>query len=126
MFPSKRIDRAAHPVELNASVLRGSLSEVLAIYDEPSTTMIDKCRRMELVLARGAGGGFDRGLVEDLVYSTLTELMTDGLLRPGEGVPKKGFISQSDISFKRGASGKLESATVMITPIKRRGETCWG
>ena len=122
MFPSKRIDRAAHPVELNASVLRSSLSEVLAIYDEPSTTMIDKRRRMELVLARGAGGGFDRGLVEDLVYSTLTELMTDGLLRPGEGVPKKGFISQSDISFKRGASGKLESATVMITPIKRRGK----
>ena len=121
MFPSKRIDRAAHPVELNASVPRGSLSEALAIYDEPSTTMIDKCRRMELVLARGAGGGFDRGLVEDLVYSTLTELMTDGLLRPGGGVPKKGFISKSDISFKRGASGKLESATVMITPIKRRG-----
>ena len=115
MFPSKRIDRAAHPVELNASVIRGSLSEVLAIYDEPSTTMIDKCRRMELVLARGAG-------VEDLVYSTLTELMTDGLLRPGEGVPKQGFISQSDISFRRCASGKLESATVMITPIKRRGK----
>ena len=122
MFPSKRIDRAAHPVELNASVLRSSLSEVLAIYDEPTTTMIDKRRRMELVLARGGGGGFDRGLVTDLVYSTLTELMTDGLLRPGEGVPKKGFISQSDISFKRGASGKLESATVMITPIKRRGK----
>ena len=121
MFPLKRIDRAAHPVELNASVLRGSLSEVLAIYDEPSTTMIDKCRWMELVLARGAGGGFDRGLVEDLIYSTLTELMTGGLLRPGEGVLKKGFISQSNISFKRSASGKLESATVMITPIKRRG-----
>ena len=122
MFPSKRIDRAAHPVELNAAVLRSSLSEVLAIYDEPSTTMIDKRRRMELVIARGAGGGFDRGLVEDLVYSSLTELMTDGLLRPGEGVPKKGFISQADVSFKRGASGKLESATVMITPIKRRGK----
>ena len=76
---------------------------------------------MELVLARGAGGGFDRSLVEDLVYSTLTELMTDGLLRPGEGVPKKGFISHSDIPFKGGAGGKLESATVMITPIKRRG-----
>ena len=26
MLPSKRIDRAAHPVELNAPVLRGSLS----------------------------------------------------------------------------------------------------
>ena len=78
---------------------------------------------MELVLSRGAGGGFDRDLVEDLVYSTLTELMTDSLLRPGEGVPNKGgFISQSDISFKRGAGGRLESATVMITPIKRRGE----
>ena len=50
MFPSKRIDRAAHPVELNSSVLRSSLAEVLAIYDEPSTTMIDKRRRMELVL----------------------------------------------------------------------------
>ena len=59
------------------------------------------------MLARGAGGEFDRGLVEDLVFSTLTELMTDGLLRPDEGVSKKGFISQSDISFKRGASGKL-------------------
>jgi hypothetical protein len=34
----------------------------------------------------------------------------------------KGFIFQPDISFKRSASGKLESATVMITPIKRRGE----
>ena len=122
MFPSKRIDRAAHPVEINESVLRSSLSEVLAIYDEPSTTMIDKRRRIELAFSRGAGGGFDRGLVEDLVFSTLTELMTDGLLRPGEGVPKKGFISQSDISFKRGACGKLESATVMITPIKRRGK----
>ena len=102
MFPSKRIDRAAHPVEINESVLRSSLSEVLAIYDEPSTTMIDKRRRIELAFSRGAGGGFDRGLVEDLVFSTLTELITDGLLRPGEGVPKKGFMSQSNISFKRG------------------------
>ena len=125
MFPSKRIDRAAHPVELNAAVPRGSLSEVLVIYDEPSRTMIDKRRRMELVLARGAGGGFDLGLVEDLAYSTLTELMTDGLLRPSEGVPKKSFISQSDVSFNRSASGKLESATVMITPIKRRGKHVW-
>ena len=48
------------------------MSEVLAIYDEPSTTMDDKCRRMELVLARGAGGGFDRGLVEDLMMPTDT------------------------------------------------------
>ena len=126
MFPSKRIDRAAHPVELNAAVLRSSLSEVLAIYDEPSTTMIDKRRRIELVLARGAGEGSDRGLVEDLFYSTLTELVTDGQLRPGEGVPKEGFISQSDIYSKRGASGKLESATVMITPIKRRGKHVGG
>ena len=55
MFLSKRIDLAAHSVELNAPVPRGSLSGVLAIYDGPSTTMIDKCRRMALVLARGAG-----------------------------------------------------------------------
>ena len=46
----------------------------------------------------------------------------DGLLRPGEIMPKKGFISQSNVTFERDGSGKLISATVMIVPIKRYGK----
>ena len=122
MFPAKRTDRAAHPVESNAIALRSSLDSLLAIYDEPSSDVMSKVRRMELELSKGSRNGFDLELTEDLVYSALTELMTDGLLRPGEGVPKKGFISQKDVSFERDEGGKLIAATVMITPIKRRGK----
>jgi hypothetical protein len=122
MFPSKRIDRAAHPAEINSTVLRKSLDELLAIYDEASTPRHEKCRRMELWMPRSSGKGFDLDRTEDLVYSALTELMTDGILRPGEGLPKRHMISQKDVTFKHDAAGRLESVTVMITPIKRRGE----
>lgn len=122
MFPAKRIDRAAHPAEINSTVLRKSLDELFAIYDEASTPRHEKCRRMELWMSRSSGKGFDLDLTEDLVYSALTELMTDGLLRPGEGLPKRNMISQKDVTFKHDAAGRLESVTVMITPIKRRGK----
>ena len=125
MFPSKRIDRAAHSVELNASVFRGSLSEVLAIYDEPSATMIDKCQRMELVLARGAGGGFDRGLVEDLVCSTLTEPMTGDLPRPGEGVHKKGFHLPIGYLFQEKREREVGVSDGDDYADQEVGETCW-
>jgi hypothetical protein len=111
MFPSKRIDRAAHPSEINPTVLRKSLDELFAIYDEASTPRHEKCRRMELWMSRPSGKGFDLDLTEDLVYSALTELMTDGLLRPGEGLPKRNMISQKDVTFKHDAAGRLESVT---------------
>ena len=44
------------------------------------------------------------------------------MLRPGEIMPKKGFISQSDVTFEHDSNGTLFSATVMISPIKRYGK----
>ena len=69
----------------------------------------------------GDGTGLDLGKTKALVYSALTELMIDGLLRPGEEVKKSGFIPQSDVGFGRDERGRAKSATVMITPIKQRG-----
>ena len=34
LHPATRIDRAAHPIEINAPVLRSSLSRIMEIYDE--------------------------------------------------------------------------------------------
>ena len=44
------------------------------------------------------------------------------MLRPGEIMPKKGFISQSDVTFEHDDNGKLISATVMIVLIKKYGK----
>ena len=93
----------------------------MAIYDEAGAMTRERWNRIEAEL-KGGAEGFDRERTTDLVYCTLTELMADSLLRPGEGFPQTGFISQSDVSFERDASGKLKSCTLMITPIKRRGK----
>ena len=122
MHPATKIERAGHQTNLNEAVLRKELAGVFSIYDEPGTMTREKWGRIERELKNGSVTGFDSGRMTDLVYCALTELMTDGLLRPGEGVPRRGFISQSDVSFDRDASGKLLSCTVMIMPIKQRGK----
>ena len=58
------VGRAAHPIELNATVLRKTLEGVFAIYDTP-------CGKV--------------------TPGRSTELSTDGLLRPGEIMPKTGL-----------------------------------
>ena len=121
LHPATRLDRAAHPIELNVTVLRKSLDEVFAIYDRPGKVTPGRWREIERALSLGLSDGFDRSLITDLVFSATTELATDGLLRPGEIMPKSGFISQSDVTFDRNDDGKLVSATVMIMPIKRSG-----
>ena len=106
---------------MNGPVLRQGLSKnAMAIYDEAGAMARERWNRIEAEL-KGGAGGFDRERMADLVYCTLTELMTDGLLRPSEGLPQTGFISQNDVSFERDASGKLKSCNAMITPIKWRG-----
>ena len=119
LHPAKRIDRAAHPIEINAPVLRSSLSRIMEIYDEAGEVTATKWRRIENEFESGAVGGFNKDTVKDLVFSAVTELATDGLLRPGEILSKTDPIRQSDISFDRDRDGRLVSATVMITPIKR-------
>ena len=122
LHPATKIDRAAHPIELNGSVLRKSLEGVFEIYDMPGKVTSGRWQAIERALSEERPDGFDRGLITDLVFSAATELATDGLLRPGEIMPKKGFISQSDVSFDHDDNGKLISATVMIVPIKRYGK----
>ena len=122
LHPATKIDRAAHPIELNATVLRKSLEGVFAIYDMPGKVTSGRWQAIERSFRAGCTDGFDRDLVTDLVFSAATELATDGLLRPGEIVPKKGFISQSDVTFEHDDNGKSISATVMIVPIKRYGK----
>ena len=122
LHPATKIDRAAHPIELNATVLRKSLEGVFAIYDMPGKVTPGRWQAIERSFRAGRTDGFDRDLVTDLVFSAATELATDGLLRPGEIMPKEGFISQSDVTFEHDDNGKLISATVMIVPIKRYGK----
>ena len=122
LHPVTKIDRAAHPIELNGAVLRKSLEGVFAVYDMPGKVTSGRWQAIERALSAGRPGGFDKGLITDLVFSAATELATDGLLRPGEIMPKKGFISQSDVTFELDENGKLISATVMIVPIKRYGK----
>ena len=88
----------------------------------PGKVTSGRWQAIERALSEERPDGFDRGLITDLVFSAATELATDGLLRPGEIMPKKGFISQSDVSFDHDDNGKLISATVMIVPIKRYGK----
>jgi hypothetical protein len=94
----------------------------MAIYDEAGAMTRERWNRIEAELKGGAGGLDREGMAPGLVYCALTELLTDGLLRPGEGLPQTGFISYRELSFERDASGKLKSCTVMIAPIKRRGK----
>ena len=122
LHPATKIDRAAHPIELNATMLRKSLEGVFAIYDMPGKVTPGRWQAIERSLRAGRPGGFDRDLVTDLVFSATMELATNGLLRPGEIMPKKGFIYQPDVTFEHDGNGKLISATVMIVPIKRYGE----
>ena len=119
LHPAKRIDRAAHPIEINAPVLRSSLSRIMEIYDEAGEVTATRWRRIEKEFESGAVGGFNKETVKDLVFSAVTELATDGLLRPGEILSKIDPIRQSDISFDHDRDGRLVAATVMITPIKR-------
>ena len=119
LHPATRIDRAAHPIEINAPVLRSSLSRIMEIYDEAGEVTATRWRRIEKEFESGAQGGFNKDTVRDLVFSAVTELATDGLLRPGEILSKTDPIRQSDVSFDHDRDGRLVSATVMITPIKR-------
>ena len=48
-----------------------------------------------------------------------SRLAAGGLLRPGEILSKTDPIRHSDISFELDRDGRLVSATMMITPIKR-------
>ena len=120
LHPATRLERAGHQAELNEAVLRKELTEMMAIYDEPGAMTSDRWARIERELATGPDGSLDLGKTKALVYSALTELMSDRLLRPGEGVKKNGFVPQSDVSFDRDGRGRVKSATVMITPIKQR------
>ena len=122
LHPAKKLERAAHQAELNEAVLRPELKEMFEIYDEPGPMTSERWARIERELSSsGRPDDLDHGKTKALVYSALTELMTDGLLRPGEGIQKKGFISQADITFDRGEDGRVKSATVMIVPIKLKG-----
>ena len=56
-----------------------------------------KWRRIEKEFEPGAVGGFNKDTAKDLVFSAVTELATDGLLRPGEILSKTDPIRQSDI-----------------------------
>ena len=58
LHPATRIDRAAHPIETNAPVLRGSLSRIMEIYDEAGEVTATKWRRIENEFESGAVGGF--------------------------------------------------------------------
>ena len=107
---------------MNEAVLWKGLMEMMTISDEPGAMTSDRWARIERELATGPDGSLDLGKTKALVYSAPTELMTDGILRPGEGVKKNGFIPHSDVSFDRDERGRVKSATVMITPIKQRGK----
>ena len=119
LHPATRIDRAAHPIEINAPVLRSLLSRIMEIYDEAGEVTATRWRRIEREFEAGAQEGFNKDTVEGLVFSAVTELATDGLLRPGEILSKTDPIKQSDTSFDHDFDGRLVSATVMITPTKR-------
>ena len=93
-----------------------------ALHDMSGKVASGRWQAIERALSAERPDGFDRDLIADLVFSATTELATDGLLRPGEIMPKKGFISQSDVTLEHDDSGKLISATVMIVPIKRYGK----
>ena len=108
LHPATRLERAGHQAELNEAVLRKELTEMMAIYDEPGAMTSDRWARIERELATGPDGSLDLGKTKALVYSALTELMADGLLRPGEGAKKNGFISQSDVSFDWGERERVK------------------
>ena len=96
------------------------IGTIKPIVDEAMAS--ERWARIERELATGPDGSFDLEKTKALVYSALTELMTDGLLHPGEEVQKDGFILQSDVSFGRDERGRAKPATVMIMPIKLRGK----
>ena len=105
LHPATKIDRAAHPIEVNARVLRKDLERVMAVYDEPGPMTPARWKRIEEELSVGASGGFNRELMTDLVFSAVTELATDGLLRPGEILSKTDPITQSDVTFEHDGKG---------------------
>ena len=106
LHPATKLERAGHQAELNEAVLRKKLTEMMRIYDEPGAMTSDRWARIERTLATGPDGSFDLGKTKALVYSALTELMTDGLLRPEGGLKKDGSIPQSDVSFDRAERGR--------------------
>ena len=115
--------------------LRGSLGGVLRVYEEPGPLTESKLDRIRTLLTRGRSTGlFDKDVFDDLFYSALTELMTDGLLRPSEACPegkyligenkgkRKCNIFREDVQFTRGADGRVVEAVVYIQPIKQYGK----
>ena len=131
ILPSKKLQRAGHPTAINATALRGSLGGIFRIYDEPGQLTDAKLDRMRTLLSRGSSSGlFDKDIFDDLFYSSLTELMTDGLLRPSEALPegksketgeRKCNITRDDVQFTCGADGRVVEAIVYIQPIKQYG-----
>ena len=132
ILPSKKLQRSGHPTAINSSVLRGSLSGILRIYDESGPLTEAKLSRIKTLLARGNRSGlFDKETFDDLFYSALTELMTDGLLRPSEALPqgvnketgaRKCSILRDDVKFTRDEHGRVTEAVVYIQPIKQYGK----
>ena len=132
LLPHKGMHRIAHPTSINEPVLRASLGEVLRIYDEGPLDRV-RLHRIRLALSDNPSywtGTFKKELYDDLFYSSLTEFMTDGLLRPSEALPNmkdsngkrvRSLIHRDDVSFEFGADGKLTKVQVMITPIKQSG-----
>jgi hypothetical protein len=60
LHPATKIDRAAHPIELNATVLRKSLEGVFAIYDMPGKVTSGRWQAIERSFCAGRTDGFDR------------------------------------------------------------------
>ena len=54
LHPATKIDRAAHPIEVNARVLRKNLDRVMAVYDEPGPMTPARWKRIEEELSVGA------------------------------------------------------------------------
>ena len=135
ILPSKKLQRAGHPTAINAVALRGSLGGILRVYEEPGPLAESKLVRIRTLLTRGRSTGlFDKDVFDDLFYSALTELMTDGLLRPSEACPegkykigenkgkRKCNIFREDVQFTHGADGRVVEAVVYIQPIKQYGK----
>ena len=86
LHPVTKLERAGHQAALNQAALRKELSEMMRIYDELGAMASDRWARIQRELATGPGGSLDLGNTKALVHSALTELTTDGLLRPGGGL----------------------------------------
>ena len=108
----KKLKRAGHAPEASPR-LRARLGRVFEIYD--GSTSRERFAQIEAAL-----GPEER---RDLLGAVVTETMVDGLLRPGEILPKRGHaVNVEDVEFDFFADGRLKSATVHILPIKLQGK----